>query len=192
MRGTIISSMPCYSESNCSFVKWQVPDRPQPNVGVVRHFVRGQFMRFAVIFGALSCTCFTAQAAGTIYDRFSQDRNSPTVVAHEPYETVEGQSNEPKAYVNPQGQPLIRYQMEEGSLRANLDQMMRPHGWRVVWNKVPDCIDWNVVSPYIVQAPTLEKLASASLSGLPLQTDLHIPNRVMSVRPQGHFSEDCQ
>lgn len=148
---------------------------------------------FATIVIGLIISTGPAMAAGSIFDRYAKD-DGPAPVTNEPYEVVQP-SQDPYGEdrrVNSKGQPLIRYVMEAGSLRHNIKQMMGQHGWTPVWSGIPDCIDWDVASPYVIQAPTLTKLVSVALKGYPLQSGLHIPNRVLAISPVGHFSEECQ
>lgn len=89
------------------------------------------------------------------------------------------------------GQVLLRFAMQTGSLRANLSRMLKPYSWKAVWDQVPECLDWTVASAYVVQGKTLQELVASALNGYPLRSVLHIPNRTVAVAATQYLSDGC-
>lgn len=95
--------------------------------------------------------------------------------------------------ISADGYPLLRFLMAEGGLKNNITRLLNTYGWEPRWHDtLPDCMDWKVAGHYVVQGMSLQDIVSASLTGYPLRSVLHIPNRVVEIVPTQHINNDCQ
>lgn len=123
------------------------------------------------------------------------DRAPPPnlAITDEPYEPLSDSFEGPlPPRQDSDGRQLLRTPVLKGSYKDSVARLLKAVNYTPEWTGAPDCLDWEVSAPYVVQGPNLKVVLDRITQGYPVKVKVHEPNRVVQFKVEQLYRLNCK